>query len=83
LITEFDLSSIKLFPNSANSVEFNVLLCKKKILNQFDLDFINLLIDSVVLKRYSEILAIGDIPYTRLVKKINRILKKFLMRLSF
>jgi FkbM family methyltransferase len=83
LIMDFDLSSIKLFPNSANSVEFNVLLCKKKNLNQFDLDFVNLLIDSVVLKRYSEILAIGDIPHARLVKKINRILKKFLMKLSF
>ncbi len=80
LITEFNLSTIKLFPIGANSVEFNVLLCKKKVLSQFDLDFIDLLIDSVVLKRFSEILPIGDIPYSRLVRKFNRILKSILLK---
>lgn len=80
LITEFNLSTIKLFPIGANSVEFNVLLCKKKVLSQFDLDFIELLIDSVVLKRFSEILPIGDIPYSRLVRKLNRILKRILIK---
>ena len=83
LITEFNLSTIKLFPNSANSVEFNVLLCKKNILSQFDLDFINVLIDSVVLKRFSEIIPIGDVPYSRLVRKFNRLLKSILLKIHF
>lgn len=81
LIIDFDLSTIKLYPNSASSVEFNVLLGKKKTLTKFDLDFIDLLVNSVVLKRYSEILPIGDVPYTRVVNKLNRILKKFLLKI--
>lgn len=80
LITEFNLSTIKLFPNSVNSVEFNVLLCKKNVLSDFDLDFIDMLIDSVILKRFSEILPIGDVPYRRLVKKLNRVLKSILLK---
>ena len=80
LIIDFDLSTVKLYPNSANSVEFNVLLCKKNALSKFDLDFIDMLVNSVVLKRFSEILPIGDVPYPRLVKKLNRILKRFLLK---
>ena len=66
LITDFDLSTIKLFPNSSYSVEYNVLLCKKNTLSEFDLSFIDLLIESPILKRFSEILPIGDVPYLRL-----------------
>ena len=83
LITDFNLSTIKLFPNSSTSVEYNVLLCKQNTLNEFDLSFVDLLIESTILKRFSEILPIGDVPYLRLVKMLNRILKSFLLKLSF
>jgi FkbM family methyltransferase len=83
LITKFNLSTIKLIPNSANLVEFNVLLSKKNVLSDFDLDFINMLIDSDILKRFSEILPIGDVPYRRLVRKLNRILKSILLKTQF
>lgn len=83
LITDFDLSTIKLFPVSSISVEYNVLLCKKNTLDEFDLSFVDLLIESPILKRFSEILPIGDVPYLRLVKMLNRILKRFLLKWSF
>jgi len=80
LITEFNLSTINLFPNSVDSVGFNVLLCKTNVLSKSDLNFIDMLIDSVILKRFSEIIPIGDIPYRRLVRKLNRILKSILLK---
>ena len=83
LITDFDLSTIKLFPNSSYSVEYNVLLCKKNTLSEFDLSFIDLLIESPILKRFPEILPIGDVPYLRLVKMLNRILKRLLLKCNF
>lgn len=83
LITDFGLSTIKLFPNSSNSVEYNVLLCKKNTLSEFDLSFIDLLIQSTILDRFSEILPIGDMPYLRLVKMLNRILKRLLLNWTF
>jgi FkbM family methyltransferase len=82
LITEFNLSTIKLFPNSPNLFEYNVLLSSKKSLNRSDYKFIDLLIESPIFKRSSEILLIGDSPYPRLVKKINWIVHKVLLTLT-
>jgi FkbM family methyltransferase len=79
LITEFSLSTIKLFPNSSNLFEYNVLLSKKKSLNRSDSKFINLLIESPILKRSSEILLFGETPCPRLVRKLNWIIHKVLL----
>ena len=83
LIVDFGLSSIKLFPNSSTSVEYNVVLCKKNALDRYELKFIELLMQSSILSRFSEILPIGDIPYPRLVRKLHRILNSFLVRWHF
>jgi len=82
LINKFDLSTIKLFPNSSNLFEYNVLLSKKKLLNRFDSEFINLLIESPALKRTSEVLLIGDTPFPQLVRKLNRIIHRVLFFMS-
>ena len=80
MIKDFNLSTVKLLPNSVNGAEYNILLSRKKTLTKNDRDFINLLLDSPVLKLSTRILFIGDIKprvlfnyFMRLILKVARL----------
>ena len=61
IIKDFKLYTVKLLPNSINGSEYNILLSRKQTLTKSDKDFINLLLQSPVLKITSKILFIGGV----------------------
>lgn len=77
LVTKYNLSIYKAYPNSQNLIEFNIVLLNPENDKKIEKEYLDLLIKSPVLKRFSRIIGIGETSDTSLGRFFLRLYLNF------